>query len=541
MANFVFISTYDEYCLGVRQICSVLQRGGHRARRIHFYGLGDVVDWQRTKGMVERDAEDGFFAKNAIITTEEFALFRELLRELKPDAVGISLTSNFFGLAKRITREIRQAVDAVVVWGGIDPTINPEMAIEHADVVCSGEGEYPMLELAERIDSGQDYAGIRNLWFRRDGEIIKEPMRPLLQDLDELPFCDYEESNDYVIQNGKCKQGFPEGSRLPADHMIMAARGCPYRCSYCINSVTPRTMYKGQKYLRRRSPEHVIAELKERKSKYHLNYVDFYDDIFPVDKRWILEFAPMYRDEIGAPFWCYVYPSYCDPTLIKALKEAGLVEVTMGVQSGSEEVLYNVYDRRTKASKVKESADILKDIGVDLKIDLIGHNPYETDDDCRMTLELLLSLPRPFLIEAVNPLTFYLKFPLTEKALNDGHIVAEKGMFQNKYFQKYEPRYDFWAALYYLTPFPEIPAEVLLDLSRNEYMRDNPGALTSMKDIIFKAVFTKGHQYSPRKDDYIRQLEGRINELEDELARLRGRKTVKLDDSLRRIFQRAGL
>jgi hypothetical protein len=62
-----------------------------------------------------------------------------------------------------------------------------------------------------------------------------------------------------------------------------------------------------------------------------------------------------------------------------------------------------------------------------------------------------------------------------------------------------------------------------------------------MKDIIFKAVFTKGHQYSPRKDDYIKQLEVRINELEDELARLRGRKTVKLDDSLRRIFQRTGL
>ena len=88
----------------------------------------------------------------------------------------------------------------------------------------------------------------------------------------------------------------------------------------------------------------------------------FYDDVFTVHPRWLDQFLPRYKAEIGLPFWCYSYPTTHDRELLQKLKDAGCVAITMGVQSGSERILREYFNRPTKSERVIAAAE---EIGMD--------------------------------------------------------------------------------------------------------------------------------------------------------------------------------
>ena len=160
--------------------------------------------------------------------------------------------------------------------GGIHATAKIEESLRYADIVCVGEGEETTLELVKKVENAQDYYGIPNLCFNVDGKIKKNPVRPLIQDLDSLPFIDYDLDEHYVMDRDESRllkidegllerisPGFPDKNKtfLPT-YKTMITRGCPHRCAYCGNSQL-RRMYQGQKYFRRRSNENMIEELRK--------------------------------------------------------------------------------------------------------------------------------------------------------------------------------------------------------------------------------------------------------------------------------------
>ena len=115
-----------------------------------------------------------------------------------------------------------------IVRGGVDTTVNPEWAMEHADIICVGEGEYAALELTEALEGKRDLYSIQNLWVRRDGEIIKNPIRPLIQDLDSLPFPNFDDQSIWHIHENQIYQGImADDTPLKNWFIQMTSRGAP--------------------------------------------------------------------------------------------------------------------------------------------------------------------------------------------------------------------------------------------------------------------------------------------------------------------------
>lgn len=524
MAKIALVAMYDEYCLGIRYISSFLQAHGHTSR------IFILKDLDRLKKPWGDPADGGYYYDPCAVSAKEIGLFTEAIADFKPDLVGISLASNFLGLAERMTSEFRNRLKVPIAWGGIEPTINPENGIRHADYLCVGEGEKSTLELVESIMSGGDGSGIPGLWRRNGENVEKAAPRPNEQDLDSFPFPDFEEKNSTLVLDDTVFEGrYPQGSRLNHSMMAISQRGCPYSCTFCCNNVLRDIVGKNH-YLRRRSPENFIAEMEDRVRKQpSLNLLEIEDDVFTLDKKWIRRFSELYKEKIGLPFWCYTYPKVCDREMMSMLKEAGLFSTTMGMQSGSERLLADVYGRRTLKQEVIEGAKTIQSLGINLVVDVIGYHPMENEDDLKETLDVLLALPTPYTIHPINPMSFYGGFKITELA-RDAGVDLKLAPGTNKYYAEGPKDYDRWAALYYMCQFAEIPRHVIRALAEDERWKNDPMTLRALADGILSLGNYNG-------DVYLRK-EKRIGQLEEELTSLKGSRLVQWALAVRRRISR---
>ncbi|MBE7559708.1 B12-binding domain-containing radical SAM protein [bacterium] len=519
MARVALAAMYDEYCLGIRYLSAYLSAHGHQT---HVFILKDLNRLKRPWG---DPSDGGYYYDPCAVSAKEIQLFTDAVAAFKPDLVGISLASNFLGLAERLTRELRSRLSVPVAWGGIEPTINPEYGITVADFLCVGEGEQSALELVESLTRGGDGRGIPGIWSRRGDAIQRMEPRPYEQDLDRFPFPDFEEKNTTLVEDDRVFAGhYPPDSRLRHSMMVISQRGCPYSCTFCCNNVL-RDIVGKQHYLRRRSVENFIAEMEQRKRRQpSLNIVEIEDDVFTLDKKWMRRFAELYKEKIGLPFWCYTYPKVCDREMMTMLAEAGMFSVTMGMQSGSERLLADVYGRRTTKEEVIRGARIIHELGLNLVVDVIGYHPLENEADLAETLDVLLALPTPYTIHPINPMSFYGGFKITEMAREAGvDLILAPGT--NKYYAQGPPDYDRWAALYYMCQFAEIPREVIRALAEDPRWKSDPATLRKLADGILALGNHNG-------DVYLRK-EQRIRQLEEELGALRGSRLVRWALALR--------
>lgn len=504
----VFVTLFDEFALGVRYLSAVLREAGHETAVVQVRRIADI-------NVFPESAEEGAYLKPpAYVSARELALFKKTVEDQKPDLIGFSYTSNFVDLAEHLTAMLRP-LGTKIIWGGIDQLCDPERALQSADIICRGEGEDAMLELVEALERGEDYRGIANLWIRDGEETIRNESRPPIQDLDRLPYPDHDHSHFYSIYDNKVVTGrYPEGSQLNTYYVILTARGCPYNCTYCCSPAV-KTFYAGCKYYRRRKLEPVIDELKKQKELRgdEIRHVGFHDDVFTVSAKWIDEFSRVYRREIGIPFWCYTHPTACRREMIEQLRQAGLDYTIIGLQSGSQRVLDEVFKRRTPREAIMSAMQILTDLDITVIIDMIGSNPFETEADRRETFELLLDLPRPFAMHAVNPLTIYKGSEIVEMARGRPEIWAELCEYSNDYLARPRPEYDFWNALHELTQYDTFDRNELEELSRDEVLREHPEALQMIVRAMRRLYYFDGN-VSVVKDRYIQTLHDKIYALE---------------------------
>jgi hypothetical protein len=221
-------------------------------------------------------------------------------------------------------------------------------------------------------------------------------------------------------------------------------------------------LYRGQKYCRQRSVESVILELEHAKSMPATRMISVYDDLFTFNREWVLEFAAQYKSRIALPFWCYTHPSKVNKEVFEALVDAGLENTAMGVQSGSERVLYEVFNRKTPRSKILEAAAVLKDLRCRAQIDLITANPFETDDDRRDTLDLMLAMPKNTKISDYDRAWCYCQSRLTYFPNSRiSQMVEEQGIDTD-----FNPDVaSFWEMLHELAFLDYLPPSAVMYLS----------------------------------------------------------------------------
>ena len=303
--------------------------------------------------------------------------WQEDLQTIQPQLVGIYTTAPQFQFIRKMVQTVSNP-DVFVILGGPHPTIFPQCLEQtpRLNAICRGEGEYPLLDLARALDQGSDVSPIKNLWIRANGQIIRNEARPLIQDLDSLPFVDRElRDHQQVIDNWGLSQ-----------IRILAGRGCPFSCTFCSNHRI-RKVQEGR-YVRFRSANHIIEEIKLLRTRYRFNEILFDDDICWIDRKLVHEFADRYKKEIGLPFMFSGRVEILDRDKLTRLKEAGATRVGFGVEHGDQTFRQNVLRRKMTNKQILEVSQIAKEVGLQVKtLNMVGL-PGETPELHQATVRL---------------------------------------------------------------------------------------------------------------------------------------------------------
>ena len=437
--KITFISPYpDMMSFGIRTISAYLKEHGYETQIIFMpdpYGDDLVFGAKRYEDKV----------------LEEMT---ELCSD--SDLIGISLMTNFYEGAVQMTEKMKSSLSIPIIWGGIHSTIRPEESLEHADIVCRGDGEDAMLKLVERLAARQPYHDVQNLTLRHEGKIIKNPPGSLTKSLDHYPMPDYSGDGHFVMNNGKIepltdklleeflRRGTVSDFLNKTGYQTMTGRGCPHQCSYCIND-TLKNMYNNENYLRWRSTAHVIDELLWVKE--NLPYVGFIwisdDAFFARNKQSLSEFCKEYKEKIALPFSCLASPLTMTEEKMEMLVDAGMIYLQMGVESGSSDIQGLFNRSRMDNERLMKSFKIInkfKDRMFPPSYDFILDVPYETEKDKIDSLKLIAKTPKPYRLQPFS-LVLYPGTKLYEMAKKDGLIQNEKKDIYEKSYTMRAPSY----------------------------------------------------------------------------------------------------
>jgi len=347
--------------------------------------------------------------------------------------IGITAMSSTSTRAKQVIDHY-QAKGIPVAWGGPAPTFYPDKCFEFCNIVAVGEAEEALIELASKIEKNQDITKVKNLYVRTSkGEEFRNPVRPPFHNLDELAHPDYDIEEQLVLEKGKLIQFQPR--HLGTIIYFQTERGCPQACSFCTNNIL-RELYQGKSdILRTHSVDYVIEELSRLHKKLpHIDAFDLRDETFIIrDINWIREFSEKYiASGIGVRLKCLAEPASMSgenisEKKIKLMVDAGLTDIIIGIQSGSDRLNREVYNRFITRDQLLKAAQTLNKFSDKLTVmyDVISCNPYENPEDILETIRLVLEIPPPFYL-SVNNLIYFEGTPLYKRALQDGHIKTEE-------------------------------------------------------------------------------------------------------------------
>lgn len=295
--------------------------------------------------------------------------------EFRPDLIGITLVEDTYELGMSLLNAVGN-YDIPVIAGGVFVTFSAEDVIgnENVDMVCIGEGEEALVELCTKMSRNENYYATGNIWFKKGGSIIKNPLRKLT-DINSLPYIDYgifEKKRLYRPMYGK----------IYTMIHVEIDRGCPYDCTYC-EAPHLRRLFQEQgcgAYYRRKDIGRAIDEIKHLVAKYSPDYINFNAESFlakPVAE--LAEFAARYS-EIGLPFWCQSRPETVTEEKIKILKDMNCQNMQFGIEHGNEEFRAKILNRHYSNRQMLDAFGIVEKYGIAYTVNNIIGFPDETRD-----------------------------------------------------------------------------------------------------------------------------------------------------------------
>jgi len=380
------------YQFGIGMLSAVLKTHGHQTRLHYLFGKYD------------------------------FAPLGKVIAEWRPDLIAFSAVSPQYQYVRRLFRDL-QPFNAFTILGGQHATLAPECLeeIEGLDAICMGEGEYPLLELVDslaardaRQASGKIDYTVKNIWFKTEGkkgkDIIRNETRPFIENLDSLPFPDRELFDYQQIIDSDFSTA-----------LFMFSRGCPYDCTFCSNHAL-RQKQPGR-YVRFRSVESALEEIRGVTSRYHMQTLYFNDDCFTAQKAFLEGFCARYPCEFKFPFDINARPETLNDDICRRLKEAGCRRVSIGIESGSELFRREVLGRRQSNEQIIEAFAACHRAGLKTKSFNIVGFPHETPSIFKETVNLNRRIqPGSVIIGVFEP---YPGTKLAEVCLKEGFISAD--------------------------------------------------------------------------------------------------------------------
>lgn len=335
------------------------------------------------------------------------------IKKYDPGLIAFSALTGVHHSIEKLAVAIKRQLNIPIIVGGPHPTYSPEMIFgEGIDIICQGEGELAMLELADALEHDRDVTKIRNLHVKtRNGTVHRNELRPAVP-LDELPFPDRELYYKYRFLRD-----------MPMKRFI-SSMGCPYPCTFCHEPVI-RDLYKKNtqsEYVRRKSVPRAVAEIKYIAERYPLKHVHFSDDLFFIRNSyaWLEEFADLYPKEVGRPWNCNIRYDSVNQHAADLLEKAGCYGAAVGLESGNERIREIVIKKRSKNDHIVEGARLLREKKIKvLTTNMIGL-PGETLDNALETVQLNMVLKSDYV--RANTFLLFPGLPLVEYSRQNGYI-----------------------------------------------------------------------------------------------------------------------
>jgi len=327
------------------------------------------------------DVIDTTFEKNPLHFIER------IVSSTQYDLVGVSVMTTMLKDSLLIASLVKKYhPDTKVVFGGPHTTVMPEETLhnEQVDCVVIGEGEETIVDI---IRYKSDFSKVHGVWFKKEGMVVKNPLRKPIEDLDSLPFPERARfPTEKYIRNNACLDSVNPQLRCIA---LLASRGCPYGCSYCQPTLNKLFGIK----LRKRSPGNIIGELEQLKALYKIDSFMFYDDTFIIDEKWVHAFCDeLIKSNLQLVWFCNVRANLVNYDLLKVMKDAGLRKVGIGIESGSQRILDEIYNKKITLEQVKESIKTIKSVGLKIQGYFMLGAPTETKDEILQTIRFAKSL-----------------------------------------------------------------------------------------------------------------------------------------------------
>jgi len=354
MASVVFLQRDPIEWLGIMYLSGVLKEHGHRTTVIV-----ESLESEDVASLALKEEAD-IFALSPLVTDVQWSL--------------------------SLTRSLKEASGAVVILGGTHVTLNPEETLANpgVDVICRGEGEHALLELADALDSGADWSGVPNLWVKKNGHTVRNDFRCLVEDLDSLPFPDRALYARYAALR--------EWGKRP----LHIGRGCPYSCSYCHNASKRDLVADKGRYVRWRSVESVVREIDAMARFSSFKVLHFVDDGFGINQRWLAEFLPRLSAAFDDPpaIFANMRADMVTEELCATFADygPGRMRLRIAVECGDEDYRQRVLRKTISDADLRRAAALLHAHGIRFATYNMVGLPGESFEQAIATLRLNVEL-----------------------------------------------------------------------------------------------------------------------------------------------------
>lgn len=369
--NFRYSFQYVHF--GIAYLSAVLKRAGYKTSLIHI--------------------------RKEISPSE----FQKKIKVLNPDLLAFtSLTSNF-SFVKKYAAAAKEITNIPIICGGVHPTLAPEEVIDNNDIdmICIGEGEMAFLELCQKMEKGETIENIESIWVKKNGKIYKNKIRPCITNLNELPMPDREIFDLPVVSYKKnTTANFIVSNEKNTTASFIFSRGCPYSCAFCSEPALRKIYPNRQDYVRSRSPQLAVAEIKEVVKKYpFIRAINIDDSVFPIKKEWLKEFVPIYQKEMNLPILSVlIRVDLIDDEILDLFKKINVRLLKIGVESGNDFTLKETLNKKTTVNQIRNVFKIVKEKGFQTLSYNMINLPFEGAKEILNTIKLNAQIYPDFVI-----------------------------------------------------------------------------------------------------------------------------------------------
>ena len=357
-------------------------------------GLPSLATFLREKDMEARvitcdlyeEAPDRVFALDyakgqelymETIDNDEHPVWKKIAADISSvdtSLIGIVFLTPMIHSVEKVIRIIKKTCPKIqILVGGHHPTFLPDEVMKNPDIdfIIRGEGEIPLYELIKALKTPHpDFKTVPSLTYRDQDKVIHNPMAPLIEDLDSLPYIE----RDLVIN---CDYNKHQG------HYFNTARGCPYSCSFCAD----KRIWGGR--IRRRSVRNAIDELLMLQKNYKIKMVDMTDGTFTYDRKYLIEFCKEFvKNKLTVPWRCTARYDNIDEEMLLYLKGANCQGLYFGLESGSEKIL-KAMNKKTNLDMILEKSEMVYRSGVESVAAILLGVPDEDSEDLESTIRIM--------------------------------------------------------------------------------------------------------------------------------------------------------